>query len=302
MLGDYMKKIGVFLTSTFIITWAIGFIIMFNGGATNPLYTTALGICMLVPAISVLITCTITKEGFKGLWIRPNFKGHLKYYLMAWLSPIILIIVGAVIYFLLNPSHFDGNMTFIISNTKDKLLSLGQAVPSDEQLRSILLIQIGTSIFIVPIVNFILALGEELGWRGFLLPSLCEKYKPIIAVIISGVIWGIWHAPMIAMGHNYGLKYRFAPIGGILAMIVFCIFVGAIFSYVSLKVKSAIPAAIGHAMLNGFASVGAIFTNVATNNFIGPLPTGIIGGIGFIITGSICLFLLNRENIISDLN
>lgn len=297
-----MKRIGIFLLSTFIITWTIEFIIMFNGGATNPLYTVALGICMLVPAISVFLTCATTKDGFKGVWIKPNFKGNLKYYLIGWLSPVILIISGAAIYFLLNPSHFDSNMTFIISSTKDKLLSLGQVVPSDNQLRSILLIQIGTSIFIAPIINFIPALGEELGWRGYLLPRLCEKYKHITAVIISGVIWGIWHAPMIAMGHNYGLGYRFAPIGGIVAMIVFCIFVGAIFSYVSLRAKSAIPAAIGHAMLNGFASVGAIFTNVATNNFIGPLPMGIIGGLGFIIAGTICLILLSRENIISDLN
>ena len=295
-----MKKIGIFLASTFIITWTIVFIIMFNGGATNPLYTVGLVVCMLVPAISVLITCIITNEGFKGVWIKPNFKGNLKYYLIAWLSPVILIIFGAIIYFLLNPSHFDANMTFIISSTKDKLLSLGQTVPSDEKLRSMLLIQVGTSIFIAPIINFIPALGEELGWRGYLLPRLCEKYKPIIAVIISGAIWGVWHAPMIAMGHNYGLGYRFAPIGGILAMIVFCIFVGAIFSYVSLKSKSAIPAAIGHGMLNGFAGIGVMFTNVATNNFIGPLPMGIIGGLGFIIAGTICLVLLRGENIISD--
>lgn len=290
-----MKRICIFLSSTFIITWAITFILMVKGGIDNPFYTFALAGCMIVPAISVLITRGITKEGFKDLWIKPNLKGHIKYYLIAWLLPVSLIILGSIVYFLLNPSHFDGNMTFIISNTKDKLLGLGQAVPSDNQLRSMLLVQIGISIFIAPIINFIPALGEELGWRGYLLPKLCEKYKPVIAVIISGVIWGIWHAPMIAMGHNYGLGYKFAPIGGIVAMIVFCIFVGSIFSYVSLKSKSAIPAAIGHGMLNGFASVGMLFTNVATNNFIGPLPMGIIGGSGFIIAGTVCLVLLSRE-------
>lgn len=290
-----MKKIGIFVSLTFILTWGIAFALMASGGYSNPSATVIVAACMFIPAISAIITAFITKEGFNGLWIKPNFKGNIKYYLIAWFLPAILIIFGAAIYYLIFPKNFDGNMTNMIKATKDQLTNAGQAILSDNQIKLALISQLAIGLLISPIVNFVTCLGEELGWRGYLLPNLCEKYSQVSAVIITGVIWGIWHAPMIAMGHNYGLGYPTAPWGGIAAMIIFCIFVGALLSYVTLKTKSSLPAAIGHGMINGYASVGIIFLSIESPNlFIGPLPIGIIGGIGFIIAGVICLLLISK--------
>lgn len=290
-----MKKIGTFLTLTFILTWIIAFTLMLNGGYQNPYATIIIAGCMFMPAIATIITTLVTKEKFKDVWIKPNFKGNMKYYLIAWLLPALLIIIGAIIYFLIFPSHFDGNMSTMINATKSQLLSLGKSVPSDESLKSMFIIQIITSIALSPILNFIPCLGEELGWRGYLLPNLLKKYSLVKATIISGIIWGIWHAPMIAMGHNYGLDYMLAPVGGILAMIIFCIFVGSLFSYVTFKTKSCIPAVIGHSVVNGLASIGILFTSISNPNpFIGPLPVGIVGGIGFIVAGAICFKLMAK--------
>ena len=61
-------------------------------------------------------------------------------------------------------------------------------------------------------------LGEDAGWRGYLLPKLLEFMKPWKAVLLTGVIWGLWHAPVIACGFNYGTAH---PIAGIFAMVVF---------------------------------------------------------------------------------
>ena len=57
-------------------------------------------------------------------------------------------------------------------------------------------------------VNLLLggSLGEELGWRGFLLPKLIDKYNPITASLILGVIWAFWHLPVdLFANNNHGI-------------------------------------------------------------------------------------------------
>ena len=75
--GKKMKKIFIFLAITFLATWTLAFGLMANGGYRNPLTMIILSACMLVPAISVIITTLITKEKFKDVWIKPNFKGNI---------------------------------------------------------------------------------------------------------------------------------------------------------------------------------------------------------------------------------
>src|SRR5262249_35098445 len=41
-------------------------------------------------------------------------------------------------------------------------------------------------------------LGEEVGWRGFLLPALLQKWGPILASIVVGIVWYLWHVPLYA--------------------------------------------------------------------------------------------------------
>lgn len=38
-------------------------------------------------------------------------------------------------------------------------------------------------------------LGEELGWRGFALPKLLERYSPLVSSLILGALWAVWHFP-----------------------------------------------------------------------------------------------------------
>lgn len=296
-----MKKVNIFLLITFFLTWSITFIIFKSGGLTGPFASIGLILCMMMPALSVLITTLITKSSFKEIWIKPNFKKNIKYYFIGYFSPVILIILGSALYFIIFPSHLDLSMNNGVENLKLQLQSLSQALPSDLELKSAMIIQLFVSIFLSPILNFIPCLGEELGWRGYLLPKLIENNSYFKSSLIAGVIWGIWHAPMIAMGHNYGVGYIGVPFIGIFAMVVFCIMTGAIFNYITIKTKSCIPATFAHGSLNGFASAGVIFLSIPNPNmFIGPAPVGIIGGFFFIVVGAICLLKtkkLDEENI-----
>lgn len=285
-----MKRLGIFLGITFFLTWTIEFILMANGGLTNPYAVAALVVVMLMPALSVVLTRLITREGFKDFGIRPHFKGHVKIYLMAWFGPALLILLGALVYFLFFPGQFDPSMSQIAGIYQSQGINL-----SGDTLKLVFLTQLAVGFLLSPVINLFATAGEEIGWRGYLLPKLMEHYRTRTAIVISGVIWGLWHAPIIAMGHNYGLGYPTAPWGGIIAMVFFCLFVGSFFSYLAIRSGSFWPPALAHGALNGFAGISAWFTLGPASPFIGPLPVGIIGGIGFIAVGILCFMVVGKE-------
>ena len=148
---------------------------------------------------------------------------------------------------------------------------------------TMLIISILQVVIIGPIINIIPTMGEELGWRGYLLPKLREFFSDRMALVITGVVWGIWHLPAIVMGHNYGTNYIGYPWLGILAMIIFCVVLGIIEGYATIKLKSAVPAAMIHSTVNAGAALPILLAKGGYNTLLGPAITGLVGGIPFII-------------------
>ena len=282
-----LKRALVYVLITFVLTWVYCLLIVYpiaNGEALSgiPSMVTQLAVAaaMFFPAIGVLLTRLITKEGFQNAWLKPNLKKNLRFYLLAWFGPAILTFAGMGIYFLLFPDHLDLNFGYM----KTMMVAAGtpyeaQAVPMD----LLMTIQCVQAVFLAPALNFVTCFGEEWGWRGYLLPKVSKHFSTIPTLLITGIIWGLWHAPFTIIGHNYGLGYWGFPFTGIAMMCVFCIVLGIFLSYVTLKTKSCIPAILGHGAINGIAAIGIYFTFDGGNPFIGPAPTGIIGMIPFIL-------------------
>ena len=157
----------------------------------------------------------------------------------------------------------------------------------------LLLAQTLQAILISPLLNAIPVLGEELGWRAYLQPKLMPL-GPRKALLLTGAIWGLWHAPIIAMGYNYGnfdLNYFGAPWTGILMMTLATMWLGVFFGWLSERAGSVWPAVIGHGSLNGTASVALFMVQGAPLLLLGPSAMGVVGGSGFILAAVLILVI-----------
>ena len=279
------KRLTIFLVSTFVLTWAYALVFVYPyANATTAeelsMFQLYMAATMFIPAICVVLTRLITKEGFKNSMIKPNFKGNIKTYLLAYFGPSVLTVLGAVVYFIIFPDQFDINCSYLLKSYE----TMGVDVSTLPMAANLLMLSQGlTAILFGPIINFFTCFGEEWAWRGYMVPKMAESMKTIPMLLVSGVIWGLWHAPLTIIGHNYGVGYLGYPFTGILTMCLFCTVLGVFMAYITLKTKSCIPAVLAHGAINAFASIAIYFTFDGGNPFIGPAPIGIVGMIGFIV-------------------
>jgi uncharacterized protein len=152
-------------------------------------------------------------------------------------------------------------------------LPIEEAVPLP--LHAVLALQ-PVNIVIGGVLNVVLgAFGEEWGWRGWLLPKL----RPLgawPAVVLVGLLWGIWHAPLILLGHNYPE----APVTGVLLFLPFCILWGVLHGWTRLYTGSVWPAALMHGTLNAGAALPVLLLHADTPfDPVWDAPLGVAGWI-----------------------
>lgn len=294
-------RILVYVGITFFLSWGYCFLLLYpilNGesltGVPSIIAQLMTAAVMFFPALGVLLTRLVTREGFKNSWLRLNLKSNIKLYLLAWFGPGALTFLGMGLYFLLFPKELDLSFSYFIATLESAGAPM-ETLPIPIGL--LMAIQCVQGLLMGPALNFVTCFGEEWGWRGYLLPKLSTLMPTVPTMLVSGVIWGLWHAPLTAVGHNYGLGYPGFPFTGIAMMCLFCIVLGIFLSYVTLKTGSCIPAVLAHGAINGIAAIGIYFTATGGNPFIGPAPTGIIGLIPFLIVAIIMVIRLKKAEI-----
>jgi membrane protease YdiL (CAAX protease family) len=143
------------------------------------------------------------------------------------------------------------------------------------------------AVLIGPFLGLIISFGEEYGWRGFLQTEL-TKLGRIRGVFLLGVIWGIWHWPVIWMGYNYPGQ----PLLGSLFMVGYCIILAYFLAYAVFKSKGVWTAAYLHALNNQTLSFFVLAV-------VAPTSTLYSFGIGLpaLLLGAIVVLLLLRDPI-----
>ncbi len=203
----------------------------------NQILVSISGLGMLAPALAVVITRLITKEGFGENYLAINFRGNARYYIASILIPLFNSIPGTFLIWL-----FYLDMPFGEAFT---LEYLDEAAPYFFLTLAMSLIII-TGTF-----------GEEWGWRGYLMPKLLKIMNKPMAIIIGGIIWGLWHAPLTIIGHNFTTKIPGFPFSGIGLMCLFCILMNATMTFITERTKSIYPTCFCHGVTN---NLGISFT------------------------------------------
>lgn len=284
-----VKRIGIFLAFAFSIAWATGLAVYLTGGLVDspvllPGTPVTLALLLLTtgymsaPALAHVLTRLITREGWQNTYLRPRLKTGWPYWLAAWFLPAILTILGAALFFAIFPRYFDPSMSAAMDLLNQTARTGGEPLPFGPGL--LVAVQTLQAILLAPLINSLFTFGEEFGWRAYLQPKLMPLGGRK-AMLLVGLIWGVWHWPVIAMGHNYGLDYPGAPWLGMLAMVWFTLVLGVFIGWTVLRGGSVWPAVIGHAAINGIASLPAMFIRGTPNLLLGPLPVGLIGASGF---------------------
>lgn len=275
--GVDWKRVSIFIAFAFGVAWLVALGLYLTGGLTATSITlAALAVgYMGAPALAHILTRLITREGWQGLYLHPNFKKGGLYWLICWIAPVIFTFLGMGLFFVLFPQYYDPTFSAVTKLMEQSATATGQTPPAIDPW-IVVLSQTLTALLVAPILNAIPILGEEFGWRAYLQP----KFMPLggrKAMVVMGVIWGLWHAPLIAMGHNYGTDYPGAPWTGILATIWIMFILGTFLGWATLRGGSVWPAVIGHGAFNGIAGIYVFFTQGTPNTLLGPSAAGLIG-------------------------
>ncbi|MCH5348077.1 MAG: CPBP family intramembrane metalloprotease [Oscillospiraceae bacterium] len=283
-----------YLIWTFLITYAIQIVvaILYHNGLAIVGQLITAG-TMFVPLFGVLLS----GNKLAGMGWKPHLKGKIKFLFAAWLLPAVLTAIGAVLYFVVFPGHFDLSGEYL------------EAIGGAEALKQLeaqgitypvyILISVVGCLTYTPLVNMLLAAGEEAGWRGFLYPQLKARFGRRKGWLIGGVIWGIWHSPLIwLIGYEYGTDYVGFPIVG---MLIFCIFTttaGILCDWLYEKTGCIWIPSVFHGAINaaGTIPIAICMPNTGSAILLGPAPIGVLAGLPFIICAVILLLKSVRPN------
>ena len=233
---------------------------------------------MFTPLLAIILTQLIFKEPvLKNLDI--SFK--INRWWLGWLlMPFIAFAVLGV--------------TLLMPGAKwtpdsEMILSVIQSLPEGIGVWGIMVITVVSGLMSGITINAVFALGEEIAWRGFLLKEFKGKKFLVVALWI-GIIWGLWHAPLILNGHNYPQH----PVVGVFMMVPFCLLLTPILMYFRQKGGSVIVPAIMHGTFNAVVPLCAIVVT-PTNDLL----YGAAGLAGFIVLLIMDVFLYLYDKYIS---
>lgn len=298
------KRIWIYLAFAVGIPWSAALIFYLTMRATDLPRAAFLAnlVFVTIPALAHVATRLITREGWKRIWLWPKFRRGWPFYLAAIFLPFLAAIAGAAIFYLVFPGLFDPELGEV------RKFYTAYAIPTETNpWTGFLMITLQASIQWL-FINGSLSIGEEFGWRAYLLPKLMGRFtggEPAPdnslytsaarkASLLIGVIWGVWHFPLIIMGFSMDPTMTITRALAFLGIyVVSTCAMSVLLCWVTLRSGSVWPASIGHGFINGTSAIPEMMLKGTANPLLGPGLPGVIGILGY-LTLALVLLLNSR--------
>lgn len=282
------RRVGLFMLLSYglFIPFAAPFWFL-PGGIAHPAYSTVIGLGMWAPAIASLIMAKAVERTSWRTRVGLRFRGRWRR-LLVWM-PLALVVMMAV--------HALSALVMVLRGVPGDLTGatwlaiMQQQMTAATGLPTSPLTVIGITALVAAaglVVTFFLTLGEEIGWRGWLWPAL-RPLGRFRAALVGGVIWSLWHLPIVLIGHSYTGSPRWLAV---LAFLLPCVAMTLLFGALTDRaLGNPLPATVAHATMNSqlglvLSLVGTTQTGAAMSLVI-DTPMGLTGAAVMLLAGTL---------------
>ena len=276
------RGILVYLFIAFGGAWVLWITALLAGvPATDPLFQYVALPGGFAPAVAAVVTRKwVTHEGFADAGLKLRLRRGWPYYLFAWLLPLVVVAIIVALAAVLGVDRPDFTLQRALGE-----LAPGANPPSFPS-SGLLVFLLVVGVLIQAVVLTPILWGEEFGWRGYLQVRLLAG-RPLLAAVVTGLIWGMWHYPIILAGYE---RYE-STLLGLLIFPVLTVLLSIIFGWLRLRTGSVWCASLAHASTN---AVGGSLTALL---FLGGSSMTLVGYGGvfaWVALGALCVDHLQR--------
>jgi membrane protease YdiL (CAAX protease family) len=231
------RPLALYLILVFALSSIFYFLIIHGGtlGGGHGLYVTGIMWC---PGIAAMLTTILSGRKIASLgwqWNKPTY---------LWRSYLIPLLYAAIAYIIIWSMGWGGfyNREFVGDLTK----SFGWSGLPDGVVIFFYILVAGS---IGMVRSMATALGEEIGWRGFLVPELYKNSGYTKTSLLTGIIWSVWHYPLLLFAdYNSGTPAWY----GLSCFTVMVISISFVFTWFRMKSGSLWTGVLLHASHNLF--------------------------------------------------
>lgn len=186
--GAVKKTVITFLALTLLFSSIFYLLVITQGGmrAGSGLYVISLMWC---PGVAAFVTRLLYQKNLRGMgwgW------GSTRYQLLSYALPLLYSAVSYVLIWVTGLGVFNA---LAVADRLGRQLSTGGMVINSRA--ALLVIYFAVTLTIGFVISAILAFGEEVGWRGLLVPEVAKLTSYTKTALLTGIIWAVWHYPLI---------------------------------------------------------------------------------------------------------